>query len=379
MAGLVAQVRGIVDEIGQGNLTNISKLQTVGSAVQGLAVQYPGIVQSPNFQQIAASLTTISTLAGQLSSSSPTGSVALIPQIQNAVNNLANSLESLVGEFNLTASTPFTNYLMQSYFSTDKSTARINIALNTGPYKPETVKNIAQLREVVGNSLNASSLQGSTYYVGGESAVRADIMNTNSSDFGVVVGAAVAGVLIVIIILLRSLLAPLYMVLTVLLNYGATLGITSWVFTNVMNQTGMIYMLPIFIFIILVALGADYNIFLVSRIREESQRLPLKEAISQAIAGTGGVITSCGIILAGTFATLIFTPLQMVMQIGTAIVIGVLVDTFIVRALLVPANATLAGRWSWWPSSLSKRVVDISPGGSPSRAQKHPVGSKELP
>jgi RND superfamily putative drug exporter len=109
-------------------------------------------------------------------------------------------------------------------------------------------------------------------------------------------------------------------------------------------------MLPIFIFIILVALGADYNIFLVSRIREEATRLPLKEAISQAVANTGGVITSCGIILAGTFATLVVTPLQMVMQVGTAIVIGVLIDTFIVRAILVPAIAVLVGRWSWWPS-----------------------------
>ena len=115
-------------------------------------------------------------------------------------------------------------------------------------------------------------------------------------------------------------------------------------------------MIPLFIFVILVALGADYNIFLVSRIREEAQQRPIKEAVSHAVANTGGVITACGIILAGTFATLIIAPLRVVLQIGAAIAVGVLMDTFIVRALLVPALATLAGRWSWWPSSLFRKL-----------------------
>jgi RND superfamily putative drug exporter len=142
------------------------------------------------------------------------------------------------------------------------------------------------------------------------------------------------------------------MVATVLLNYGATLGITTWIFTAILHQSGMIYMLPIFIFIVLVALGADYNIFLVSRIREEAHQRPLKEAVTHALANTGGVITSCGIILAGTFASLMTSSLQMVMQIGAAIAIGVIIDTFVVRALLVPSIAALLGRWNWWPYRL---------------------------
>jgi RND superfamily putative drug exporter len=109
-------------------------------------------------------------------------------------------------------------------------------------------------------------------------------------------------------------------------------------------------MLPIFVFVILVAVGSDYNIFLVSRFREESRQKPLKDAICNAVANTGGVITSCGIILAGTFATLTTASLQMVFQVGGAIAIGVLIDTFLVRALLIPSLATLAGRWNWWPS-----------------------------
>jgi RND superfamily putative drug exporter len=115
-------------------------------------------------------------------------------------------------------------------------------------------------------------------------------------------------------------------------------------------------MLPIFIFIILVALGADYNIFLVSRMKEEVNQRPLKEAVTHALANTGGVITSCGIILAGTFATLMTSSLQMVMQIGAAIAIGVIIDTFIVRALLVPSIAALIGRWNWWPSRVPPKT-----------------------
>ena len=165
-------------------------------------------------------------------------------------------------------------------------------------------------------------------------------MLINDADFGRVVGLTIAGILIVIMILLRSVLAPLYMVATVLLNYGTTLGITTWLFLDVMKQNSMIYMIPLFIFVILVALGADYNIFLVSRIREEAQQRPIKEAVSHAVANTGGVITACGIILAGTFATLIIAPLRVVLQIGAGITVGILMDTFLVRALLVPALAT---------------------------------------
>lgn len=357
LSQLAVQVRSIGDELGKGVTGGISTLQITSKMLQGLVLQYPGIVQSQNFQQIGANLTAITTLSGQISAASTTSLPALLTQLQNITYNLSSNLDALVGEFNLTGNSPFTTSLLKTYFSTDETRVRMNIVLTSGPYTQETVDAVARLREAASKSIDSSSLKGSVYYVGGESATRADIMLTNSSDFGIVVGSAIAAVLIVIMILLRSLLAPLYMVATVLLNYGATLGIISWFFSSVLKQNGMIYMLPIFIFIFLVALGADYNIFLVSRIREEAHRRPLKEAVSYAIANTGGVITSCGIIMAGTFATLIVAPLQMVMQMGAAIVIGVIVDTFVVRALLVPSIATLIGRWSWWPSSLFHQSV----------------------
>ena len=146
------------------------------------------------------------------------------------------------------------------------------------------------------------------------------------------------------------------MVLTVLFNFGATLGITAWLFLDVLKGENLIYLLPTFVFVMLAAVGADYNIFLVSRIREEAEQKSIKEAVQRAVANTGGVITSCGIILAGTFATLATSSLPMVLQIGAPIAIGVLVDTFLVRALLVPSLAALSGRWSWWPSKLFRRL-----------------------
>jgi RND superfamily putative drug exporter len=355
LTALSAQIRDIGDAVGQGSLDQLSSVEGSAQVLQGLALQYPGILQSPNFQQAEANLTQIGTEAAQISAANPADAAALLPPLQTAVDNLSDNFTGLVNEFNLQTTTPFTAFLEATYFSSDKTIARINIVLSDDPNSSTAVADVAHIRKAVTANISTTTLTGSSTYLGGQSAVQADIMAVNDSDFLKVVGLAILGILIVIIILLRSLLAPLYMVATVLLNYGTTLGLTTWVFLDLMKQGALIYMIPLFIFVILVALGADYNIFLVSRIREEAQQRPIKEAVSHAVANTGGVITACGIILAGTFATLITAPLQVVLQIGVAIASGVLIDTFVVRALLVPSLATLAGRWSWWPSGLFKK------------------------
>ena len=354
---MAAQLHSIGDAIGQGSgLDQLSSVESSGQVLQNLALQYPGIVQSPNFQQAEGNLTQIGTINAQISAANQADIPSMLATLQAAVDNLSDNFNGVVSEFNLQTSTPFTTYLETTYFSTDKTIVKINIVLSGDPYSAATLNTVAQIRKAAAADISASSLAGSTHYVGGQSAVQADIMQVNDADFGRVVGLAIAGILIVIMILLRSLLAPLYMVATVLLNYGTTLGITSWLFLDVLKEGSLIYMLPLLIFVILVALGADYNIFLVSRIREEAQKRTMKDAVSHAVTNTGGVITACGIILAGTFAILTIAPLRAVLQIGAAIAIGVLMDTFIVRALLVPALATLAGRWSWWPSVLFKKL-----------------------
>ncbi len=359
ISGLSVQMRGFGDALGAGTLDPgfTTTLQSAGQSFPSLALQYPGITASQNFQQAGASLAQLSALAQQIPATPLQDLPALLAQMQVLCYVMADSLESLAGEFSPVSSTAFSGWLFSTYFAQDFSAARINIVLDGDPYSEAALETIAQLREAASSSIATSGLSGASYYVGGETATQADIMLTNDADFGRVTGLATAGVLLVIIILLRSLLAPLYMLATVLLNYGATLGIATWLILDVLGHNSMIYILPIFIFVILVALGADYNIFLVSRIREEAEHRPLKEAVSRAVANTGGVITACGIILAGTFATLMTSPLQVVFQIGAAIAIGVLVDTFVVRALLVPCIATMAGRWSWWPSRLFRQMT----------------------
>jgi RND superfamily putative drug exporter len=357
LSGVATQIRGIGDALGQGaGLDKLATFQTYGQLLQGLALQYPGIVQSPNFLQVGVNLTQVSTIAAKLSTTQPTEMPAILNQLQKAVYKVSDNFTGLVSEFKLESATPFSNYLQTTWFSDDKTIVKINIILSDDPYSSAALDTVDRIRKTVAASLTSAGFSDSSYYVGGQSAVSADIMLINDADFGRVVTLAIIGIFIVIIILMRSILAPLYMVATVLLNYGTTLGITTWLFIDVMKQGSLIYMIPLFIFVILVALGADYNIFLVSRIREEAHQRPMKEAVSHAVANTGGVITACGIILAGTFATLITSPLQVVVQIGAAIAIGVLMDTFVVRALLVPALATLAGRWSWWPSGLFKKL-----------------------
>ena len=352
---LILQLNVINGQIEKGILPDSSALATIqsmGNTLQTLPLQYPGIVQSQNFTQAAGVLQQFQTTLAALPNTATTSIPQVLGQLQTELSAMSGSLTGLVGEFNLASNSPFTTYLLSTYFSTDRDVSRLNVVLSGNPYSSTATGTVSLLREAAANSIESSTISPAVSFLGGEAATRADILNINDSDFGKVTVLAVIGVLLVIMLLMRSLLAPLYMVLTVLFNYGATLGIATWLFLDVMKKDSIIYMIPLFVFVILIALGADYNIFLISRIREEAHKGSMKKAVESAVGGTGGVITACGIILAGTFATLMTSSLGVVFQIGAAIAIGIIIDTFLVRALLVPALATILGRWGWWPSSL---------------------------
>ena len=142
----------------------------------------------------------------------------------------------------------------------------------------------------------------------------------------------------------------MYLLFSVIVSFAATFGLSIFAFQVIFQHTGVAYATGVWMFIFLVALGADYNIFVMSRIKESTDLEGIKKGISKAISKTGGVVTSAGIILAGTFG--IFTTLELreLFQLGFAVMLGVLIDTFIVRALLVPSMATLLGNKSWWPN-----------------------------
>jgi hypothetical protein len=159
---------------------------------------------------------------------------------------------------------------------------------------------------------------------------------------------------------MRSLIAPLYLILSVVLSYFSALGLTVLVFIKGAGQPGLTFILPFLLFMFLLALGEDYNILVMTRIREEAHRLPLPEAVSRALRVTGTTVTSAGLVLAGTFGVLAIVGsgsagaqnVRTIVDVGVGLALGVLMDTFLVRTLLVPSAAVLIGRWNWWPSRL---------------------------
>ncbi len=227
-------------------------------------------------------------------------------------------------------------------------TGQLMLTVNEDPYSPAAFDVIRSVRAELARGSGLGS--GSRALVGGAIAQFADIQTTISEDFQRVAVITLLGVFIVLILLLRSLVAPIYLMLTVLLSYGTSLGVSTWLFQDVLGQSGVSYFIPLLVFVLLIALGADYNIFLTSRIREESEGRPIRAGIRIASARTGAVITAAGLILAGTFASLVVAPLQILFQVGVAVAIGVLIDTLVVRSLLVPAITALLGERSWWPS-----------------------------
>jgi len=172
-------------------------------------------------------------------------------------------------------------------------------------------------------------------------------------------------VFLILIALLRSVMAPLVLIGTVILSFLAALGVGYFVFDVVFGFPGSDPSLPLFAFVFLVALGVDYNIFLVSRAREETEKYGTEKGMLRALAVTGGVITSAGIVLAGTFAVLGALPLTFLTEIGFVVAFGVLLDTFLVRSVLVPAAALTVGDSFWWPSSLARREEQVEKPPSP--------------
>jgi RND superfamily putative drug exporter len=165
----------------------------------------------------------------------------------------------------------------------------------------------------------------------------------------------VLGIIVVILVmLLRSLAMPLLLVATVGLNYLATLGVAALVFQHLLDFTATDPSVPLYGFVFLVALGVDYNIFLMTRAREESLRHGPRDGVLRGLTATGGVITSAGVVLAATFAALVVIPLAFLVQIAFIVAFGVLMDTLLVRSVLVPALVRDAGPAAWWPGPLSR-------------------------
>ncbi len=190
--------------------------------------------------------------------------------------------------------------------------------------------------------------------VGGTSALDLDTNLTAQRDLRTIIPIVLAVILVILALLLRALVAPLVLVGTVVLSYAATLGVAAVVFRYGFRFPGADPSVPLFGFVFLVALGVDYNIFLMTRVREESVRQGTRRGVIIGLTVTGGVITSAGVVLAATFAALGVIPILFLVQIAFIVAFGVLLDTILVRTVLVPALAHDIGRTIWWPSRLDR-------------------------
>ena len=213
----------------------------------------------------------------------------------------------------------------------------------------------AEAEEVVQQLRTELHAIDSQVIVGGPTAIALDTNTTAQADLVKVIPIVLAVILIILMILLRSIVAPLILIGTVVVSYGATLGVSALVFNNLFNFPGADASVPLFGFVFLVALGIDYNIFLMTRVREESLGLGTRPGILRGLAVTGGVITSAGVVLAATFAALGVIPILFLVQIAFIVAFGVMLDTILVRSLLVPALAYDIGPKIWWPSKLGKQ------------------------
>ena len=243
----------------------------------------------------------------------------------------------------------------------------LQVTLADDPYATSTYDQIPALRRVV------TDAGGEGVLFGGPSAIERDLRVAAAKDSKLIPPIALAVVLVILIVLLRALVAPLVLIATVILSFAAALGVGFVVFDVVFGFAGSDPALPLFAFIFLVALGVDYNNFLMARVREETRGNGPREGVLRGLAVTGAVITSAGIVLAGTFSTLAVLPLVFLTEIGFVVAFGVLLDTFVVRSILVPALALDLGGRTWWPSELARAHPrpDASPGGAePAEARR---------
>jgi putative drug exporter of the RND superfamily len=231
-------------------------------------------------------------------------------------------------------------------FSEDKAIGKLDVTFSDDPYSEAALARVDTLRE------RLEGLPGGvTALVGAGSAVQEDFNQAAQRDNRVIVPVALLVITVILGLLLQAIVAPLVCIATVVVSFFGTLGLSVFFFIEVQGTAGVDASLPTFAFIFLVALGVDYTIFLMSRVREEAGTFGTREGVLRALAATGPVITSAGVILAGTFSVLMTLPVTFAFNIGFMVAVGILLDTFVVRTIMVPAAVELLGDRVWWPST----------------------------
>lgn len=276
--------------------------------------------------------------------------VSVIIQTDGQSTNVENTLQDLSFVSTVSEAEQGTN---------DSNLLKYSVELNTNPYSNKAMEELPLLRRAIEEELKNSGITNyeEKVWIAGITAEQFDTKEITSQDAWTVIPVIIAMIAVLLLIYLRSVTATIYLIATVLLSYFSALGI-GWVILHYLFGVEAIQgLIPLYSFVFIVALGEDYNIFMISSIWKKSKEMPLYQAIKEGVAESGGVITSAGIILAATFMVLTTLPIQILVHFGTITAIGVLLDTFVVRPFLVPSITALLGKAAFWPSKKQRQFL----------------------
>ncbi len=330
----------------------------------------------------------------------PTGAV-LTPAQYTALHNQLGPAKALPPVPPPGIAVPVADYVAYratgNYVTPDGRTVQYSTSLKAGdPGSTSAMNAVPSVRATT--TTVAKSIGAADSAVGGEAPAIYDISSISNSDLKRVIPIAILVIGLLLAIVLRSLVAPLYLIASVGISYLAALGLSVLLFIKLGNSGGLVFFMPFLMFIFLLALGEDYNILMMTRIREEAQKLPLREAVTRALSVTGTTITSAGLVLAGTFVVFGIVAGSgsggsQFRDIALGLALGILMDTFLVRTLLVPSTVVLLGRWNWWPSRMSRAGTGepdqagpgqtagaggaVAAGGTAAGAADLPIGASE--
>jgi putative drug exporter of the RND superfamily len=259
------------------------------------------------------------------------------PLGQDAMNEFGTALSAADGVANVAPPVP----------SQDGQTALFSTTLTSDPSSDDALANV---RGPIREAAHAAAPDGTEALVGGTTSIFVDFQDAMKRDYAVVFTTAAILIMIILALLLRSLVAPLYLMASVGLGFGATLGATVIVFQHIKGDSGLIFLLPIYMYLFVVALGTDYNILMIARLREEAREgLSSRDAAAEAVKHAGPTIAAAGVILAGTFASLMLAGNSLLVTMGFAISFGIFVAAFVMAMFFTPALTALIGHAAWWP------------------------------
>lgn len=240
---------------------------------------------------------------------------------------------------------------LDAYVSKDGQITKLEIVFNINPYSADAMNAIPVIQASIKQSLKGTSIQEAEIKLTGTTAEYTELKEISASDFIYTGGLMLAGIFVILILLLRSLVMPIYLLASLAFNYLVTMGILEFIFVRLLGLSGLSWSVSFFLFLILVALGVDYNIFLMSRFKEEYKlgQGNVVSALSKSMRTTGGVITSAAFIMAGTFAALMPAGVTTLLQLGAGIVIGLIVYSSVMMGLVIPSITVLFGEANWWP------------------------------